>query len=62
MPKKKTRKALSKRFKVTPKGKIMHSKAGKSHLQSSKSSDRKRGLRKKTAVSKKDAARIKKSM
>ena len=59
MPKDKSRKALSKRFRVTRNGKVVHNKAGKSHLQSSKSPKRRRGLRKKTTLSKGDAAKVK---
>jgi len=59
MPKAKTRKALSKRFRVTSKGKVVHNKAGKSHLQSSKSPSRKRSLRKKTTLAKSEGAKVK---
>ncbi len=62
MPKDKTRKALAKRFRITRKGKVMHGKAGKSHLQSGKSADRRRGLRKKTALAKGEASKVKKAM
>ncbi len=62
MPKQKTRKALTKRFRVTPKGKVMHNKAGKSHLQSSKPANRRRKLRQKTSLAKGDAAKIKSNM
>ena len=62
MPKQKTRKALTKRFRVTRTGKVVHNKGGKSHLQSSKSADRRRGLRKKATLSKGDAAKVKKIM
>jgi large subunit ribosomal protein L35 len=62
MPKDKTRKALAKRFRVTPKGKVQHGKAGRSHLLSGKSSDRKRKLRKKGELSKADAAKVKRAM
>ena len=62
MPKNKTRKALAKRFRVTRKGKVVHNKAGKSHLQSGKSADRRRGLRQKTTLSKGEARKVKKVM
>ena len=62
MPKQKTRKALAKRFRITPKGKVLHNKAGKSHLQSHKSGNRRRKLRKKTGLTGGDTAKIKKSM
>jgi large subunit ribosomal protein L35 len=60
MPKDKTKKALTKRFRITAKGKVMHNKGGKSHLQSSKSADRRRGLRKKTKLSKGESLKVKK--
>jgi large subunit ribosomal protein L35 len=50
MPKKKTHKGLMKRVKVTARGKILRSKAGKSHLMSSKSSKRRRRLGRKAVV------------
>ena len=62
MPKDKTRKALTKRFRTTSKGKVLHNKAGKSHLQSGKSADRRRGLRKKASLSKGESAKIKRAM
>jgi len=40
----KTHKSLAKRFKVTGTGKLMHWKAGKSHLLRKKSSKRRRRL------------------
>jgi large subunit ribosomal protein L35 len=40
----KTKKAAKKRFKVTGSGKVVHKKAGKSHLLGKKSSRRKRRL------------------
>lgn len=40
----KTHKSLAKRFKVTGTGKLMHWKAGKSHLLRRKSSKRRRRL------------------
>jgi len=50
MPKLKTNKSTKKRFKLTKKGKLMRFKAGRRHLLTSKSSNRKRGLRKNTEV------------
>ena len=44
MPKMKTSKTAAKRFKRTPTGKLMHKKAGNSHLFLSKSPARKRRL------------------
>ena len=43
--KKKTRKAVSKRFKKSATGKILHKKPGKRHLASSKTRKQKRRLR-----------------
>ena len=47
MPKLKTHKGAQKRFKVTAKKKILHSKANKSHILTKKSSKRIRHLGKK---------------
>ncbi|MBW7942983.1 MAG: 50S ribosomal protein L35, partial [Candidatus Kuenenia stuttgartiensis] len=47
MPKLKPHKGLKKRVKITANGKVMRSKAGKSHLMSGKSGRRKQRLRKK---------------
>jgi large subunit ribosomal protein L35 len=46
MPKQKTHKGLKKRVKVTAGGKIVAKKAGKGHLLSCKSSNRRRNLSK----------------
>jgi len=46
MPKLKTKKSLTKRFKITGTGKIMHFGAGGSHLLGKKSSKRKRRIKK----------------
>ena len=43
--KKKTRKAVTKRFKKTATGKILHKKPGRRHLASSKTRKQKRRLR-----------------
>ncbi|MEP9412341.1 MAG: 50S ribosomal protein L35 [Candidatus Brocadia sp.] len=51
MPKLKTHKGLKKRIKITAKGKVKRSKAGKSHLMSGKSGRRREHLRKKAGVS-----------
>ncbi|MBU1852438.1 MAG: 50S ribosomal protein L35 [Candidatus Omnitrophica bacterium] len=50
MPKLKTNKSAKKRFKLTKTGKIKRFKAGRRHLLSSKSSNRKRRLRKSALV------------
>ncbi|HMP90550.1 MAG TPA: 50S ribosomal protein L35 [Kiritimatiellia bacterium] len=51
MPKKKTKKAVAKRFKKTANGKVKRAKVGRRHLLSSKSRGRKRALRKAALVS-----------
>ena len=45
MPKLKTKKSVSKRFRLTKKGKIKRSKAFRGHIRSKKSAKRKRFLR-----------------
>lgn len=45
MPKQKTKKAATKRCKMSATGKVMQSRAGKSHLNGNKSRKRKRNLR-----------------
>jgi len=50
MPKLKTNKSAKKRFKLTKKGKLKRFRQGKRHLLTSKSSNRKRGLRKSAIV------------
>jgi large subunit ribosomal protein L35 len=62
MPKQKTRKAASKRFKKTGTGKFTHHKAGGRHLKSSKSAKRKRQLRKATVISATETKRLTTSM
>jgi large subunit ribosomal protein L35 len=58
MPKQKTHKAMKKRFKITASGKAKHRSAFRGHLQSAKSSKRKRGLRNSGIVDGKDAKNI----
>ena len=58
----KTKKAVAKRFKITGTGKVMRRQAGLRHLASSKSSKRKRKLGKSILVDKTDWARIKENM
>lgn len=60
MPKIKTHRGAAKRFKKTGAGKIKRSKAYASHLLSSKSPKRKRGLRKAGLVSEQETKRISK--
>jgi len=52
MPKSKTHKGISKRVKVSSTGKLLRKSSGKSHLLSTKSSKRKRRLRKTKLVPK----------
>ena len=58
----KTRKAVSKRFKITGTGKVMRQHASRRHLLSSKSAKRKRHMAKSAEVDKTDTARIKSNM
>ncbi|MBU1007035.1 MAG: 50S ribosomal protein L35 [Candidatus Omnitrophica bacterium] len=60
MPKLKTNKGASKRFKLTKKGKLRGFKAGRRHLLTCKSSNRKRGLRKAVIIEGKVAKLTKK--
>lgn len=60
MPKLKTNKSAKKRFKLTKKGKLKRFKAGRRHLLTSKSSDRKRHMRKGVLVEGCQAKAIKK--
>jgi large subunit ribosomal protein L35 len=55
----KTKKAVAKRFKVTASGKIKRFKAGLRHLASSKNAKRKRNLGKATLVHETMEARVK---
>jgi large subunit ribosomal protein L35 len=59
MPKLKTHKGAQKRFKVTAKKKILHSKANKSHILTKKASKRKRHLGKKAVASAADRKAVK---
>ncbi len=54
----KTRKAVSKRFKITGTGKVMHRGAGRRHLLQGKSPKRRRGLREAKQVDRTDTYRI----
>jgi large subunit ribosomal protein L35 len=58
----KTRKSVSKRFKITGTGKVMRQHASRRHLLSSKSAKRKRHMAKSAEVDKTDTARIKMNM
>ncbi len=54
MPKMKTHSGTAKRFRVTGSGKIMRSKAFKSHILTKKSQKRKRNFRHETELAKSD--------
>jgi len=58
MPKMKTKSGAKKRFKLTASGKIKRAKAYRSHILSSKTTKRKRQLRKATLVSREETKRI----
>lgn len=62
MPKIKTRKGVSKRFKKLPSGKVKRYHAYAGHIMTKKSAKRKRRLRQGTYVSDVDLPRIKKMM
>jgi len=59
MPKMKTHKSSAKRFKVSSSGKIIRSKAYKSHILTKKSAKRKRNLRKDTTISSVEVKKVK---
>jgi large subunit ribosomal protein L35 len=58
----KTKKAVSKRFKITGTGKVMFRGAGKRHLMQGKSSKRRRSLRKASILGPTDVYRIKQNL
>ena len=58
----KTKKSVAKRFKVTGTGKVLRAKASRRHLLASKSAKRKRHLAKATLVHKTDVKRILENM
>ena len=62
MPKMKSSRSARKSFKITATGKIKRHKAFRSHILTSKSSKRKRHLRKPTLVSKSEQKRIRVAM
>ncbi len=59
MPKMKSNRGAAKTFRKTASGKIKRNKAFKSHILTTKSTKRKRGLRKSTLVSKAETKRMK---
>jgi large subunit ribosomal protein L35 len=58
----KTKKAVAKRFKLTARGKVLRGQAGRRHLLVSKSAKRKRHLAKTAILDKTDEARIKENL
>ena len=58
MPKKKTHKGLLNRVRISAKGKVLHKRAGTSHLMSGMSGKRRRRLRKRGKVTGKMALRV----
>ena len=62
MPKQKTRKSVSKRFKVTGSGKLKRNKAGHSHMLIRRDKDVKRSAKKATVVAPSFEKRMKKMM
>ncbi|MBN1647703.1 MAG: 50S ribosomal protein L35 [Spirochaetales bacterium] len=59
MPKMKTRKSASKRYKVTGSGKVKYKKQGLRHILTKKSSKRKRNLRKAGVLSDPETKKVK---
>ncbi|MDO4552317.1 MAG: 50S ribosomal protein L35 [Bacillota bacterium] len=59
MPKMKSHRGASKRFKITGTGKVKRHKAYKSHILTKKSSKRKMGLRQGTTLTHADEKRMK---
>ncbi|MFA5249573.1 MAG: 50S ribosomal protein L35 [Candidatus Paceibacterota bacterium] len=55
----KTRKSITKRFKITKTGKVLRRQTGQNHLLSKKSSQKKRNLRKLVEVSPNEIKKIK---
>ena len=62
MPKMKTKKSVSKRFRLTKKGRVKRSKAFLGHICTKKSSKRKRSLRSGGLVSVTEHRKIKKQL
>jgi large subunit ribosomal protein L35 len=54
----KTKKSVAKRFKITARGKVLRTHAGKRHLLQTKSSKRRRRLGKRANVSPTDTYRV----
>ncbi len=62
MPKMKTKKAATKRFKMSATGKVMQTRGGKAHLNACKTRKRKRNLRGTCELSKADQPRVKRML
>ncbi len=62
MPKQKTHKGLTKRIRISPKGKIKYGRAGKGHLLAHKSRKRKRKLVRVGVLSPRESAKIRRLM
>jgi large subunit ribosomal protein L35 len=58
----KTKKSAAKRFKITARGKVLRSSAGRRHLSETKRPKRRRALRGATSVHSTDEYRIKQSL
>jgi large subunit ribosomal protein L35 len=58
----KTRKAVSKRFKITASGKVLFHGAGRRHLLQTKSPKRRRSMRKASVLGATDVYRIKQNL
>ena len=58
----KTKKSVAKRFKITARGKALRRKAGRRHLNQSKSRKRRRGLARAATVHETDLYRITQSL
>jgi large subunit ribosomal protein L35 len=62
MPKQKTRKSISKRVKVTARGKLLRNRPGGSHLKSRKTSSQLRRFRKQAQIPASFARQIKRML
>jgi large subunit ribosomal protein L35 len=58
----KTRKSVSKRFKITGTGKVVRNHASRRHLMASKSANKKRHMAKSAVLHETDVARVKLNM
>jgi len=58
----KTKKSVAKRFKITARGKVLRSRAGRRHLLQTKNPKRRRSLGRRVVVDKTDAYRITQSL